>query len=52
MTIDDRIKNAKLQYDTNENTKEQKYQHYRQINLINIIILQVKKYCHLIKVKY
>ena len=26
--------------------KRQKYQHYRQVKLININILQRKKYCH------
>ena len=36
----------------NDNTilteKQQKYQHYHQAKLINMNILQVKKYCHLI----
>ena len=31
--------------------KQQKYQHYHQVKLINMNILQVKKYCHLIKVE-
>ena len=31
--------------------KQQKYQHYNQVKLVNRIILQVKKYCHLIKVE-
>ena len=29
--------------------KQQKYQHYRQVKLINMNIVQVKKYYHLIK---
>ena len=29
--------------------KQQKYQHYHQVKLINMNILQVKKYFHLIK---
>ena len=47
MTIDDKIKDEKLQHDIKE--KEQKYQHYHQVKFINMNILQVKKYCHLIK---
>ena len=31
--------------------KQQKYEHYFQVKLININILQVKKYYHLIKVE-
>ena len=31
--------------------KQQKYQHYHQLKLININFLQVKIYCHLIKVE-
>ena len=31
--------------------KQQKYQHYRQEKLINMNILQEKKYYHLIKVE-
>ena len=30
----------------------QKYQHYEQVKLINMNILQVKKYYHLIKEEY
>ena len=49
MTIDDKMK-----YDTNNiilTEKQQKYQQYCQIKLINMNILQVKKYYHLIKVE-
>ena len=28
--------------------KEQKYEHYNQIKLVNINFLQAKKYCHLL----
>ena len=49
MTIDDKIKNENLQYDINREAA--KYQHYHQVKLINMNILQAKKYCHLIKVK-
>ena len=31
--------------------KQEKYQHYHQVKLINMNIFQVKKYCYLIKVK-
>ena len=31
--------------------KQQKYQHYHEVKLINMNILQVKKYCHLVKVE-
>ena len=31
--------------------KQKKYEHYHQVELININILQVKKYYHLIKVE-
>ena len=49
MTIDDQIKHEKLQYDIN--TEDAKYQLYHQAKLINVDILQVKKYCFLIKNK-
>ena len=49
MTTDDRTKDEKLQYDITE--KQQKYQYYCQVELLNMNILQVKKYCHLIKLK-
>ena len=47
MRIDDKIKDEKLQYDINRETA--KYQRYHLEKLINMNILQVKKYCHLIK---
>ena len=31
--------------------KQQKYQHYHEVKLINMNILQVKKYCYLVKVE-
>ena len=31
--------------------KQQKHEHYHQVKFINIIILQAKKYYHLIKVE-
>ena len=31
--------------------KQEKYQHYHQVKLIDMNIFQVKKYCYLIKVK-
>ena len=49
MTIDDKIRDEKLQYDIKE--KQQKYQHYHPEKLINMNIVQVKKYFHLIKVE-
>ena len=49
MTIDDKIKDKKLQYDI---TKEaEKYQHYYQAKLINMNFLLAMKYYHLIKVE-
>ena len=47
MRIDDKIKDEKLQYDINRETA--KYQRYHLEKLINMNILKVKKYCHLIK---
>ena len=47
MTIADKMRDEKLQYDIKE--KQQKYQHYHQAKLINMNILQVKKHCPLIK---
>ena len=44
MTIDDKIENEKLEYDINRET--QKYQLYCLEKLINMNILQVKKYYH------
>ena len=49
MTTDDKIKDEKLQYDINREAA--KYQHYLQVKLINMNILQAKKYYHLIKVE-
>ena len=49
MTIDDKIKDEKLQYDINR--EAEKYQHYLQVKLINMNILQVKKYYCLIRVE-
>ena len=42
MTSDDKIRVEKLQYDIKE--KQKKHQLYRQVKLINVNILQVKKY--------
>ena len=44
-----KIKDEKLQYVLKKN--QQKYQRYRHVKLINLNILQTKKYCHLIKVE-
>ena len=50
MTIDDKIRDEKLQYDTNREAADiSKHQHYHQVKLINMNILQVKKYYLLIK---
>ena len=49
MTVDDTLEVKK--YNTILTEKQQKYQHYGQVKLINMNILQVKKYCHLIKVE-
>ena len=49
MTIDDKFKDEKLQYDINR--EEAKKQHYCQVKLRNMNILQVKKYQYLIKFK-
>ena len=45
MTIDDKIKDEKLQYDTT-NRRAAKYQLCHHVKLINMNILQVKK-CYL-----
>ena len=47
MTTDDQIKDEKLQYGINREAA--KYQPYHQVKSISINILQVKKYCLLIK---
>ena len=49
MTTDDKIRDEKVQY--NINREEEKYQHYHLLKLIKMSFLQVKKYCHLIKVE-
>ena len=49
MTIDDKVKDGKLQYDINREAA--KISDYYQVKLINMNILQVKKFYHLIKVK-
>ena len=52
MTIYDKITDEKLKYVIKrEEEKKEKYQHYHQVKLINRHFLQVKKYCHLIKVE-
>ena len=50
MTIDDQVRDEILQYDINREA-EKKNHPYHQVKLININILQVKKYCLLIKNK-
>ena len=47
MITEDKIRDEKLQYDIKR--KQQKYEHYHLEKLINMNILQVKKYYHLIK---
>ena len=49
MKTDNKIRDEKLQTILTE--KQQKYQRYHQVKLINMNILQVKKYCLLIKEK-
>ena len=49
MIIADKIRDEKLQYDINR--EEKKYQLYHKVKLININILQAKKYYLLIKVE-
>ena len=41
MAIDYKIRDGKLQYDVNR--EPAKYQHYHQVKLINMNILQLKK---------
>ena len=43
MTIEDKIKDEKLQYDIN--IEAAKISAYHQVKLISMNILQVKKYC-------
>ena len=49
MTIEDQIRDEKIQYDING--KVQKYLLYHQAKLICMNILLVKKYCYLINSK-
>ena len=49
MTIEDQIKDEKVQYDINE--RPQKIQLYHRVKLISTNILPVKRYCHLINNK-
>ena len=47
MAIDDKFRDKKIQNNLTE--KQQKYQYYHLQKLINMNILPVKKYYHLIK---
>ena len=49
MTTDDKIRDEKLQY--NSNREAAKTQHYHQVKLINMNFLQAKKYCQLVKIE-
>ena len=49
MTIEDQIRDEKLQYDINREAA--KYQLYHQVKLISMSILMVKEYYHLINSK-
>ena len=49
MTIEDQIKDEKLQYDINREAA--KYQLYHQVKLISMNILLAKRYYHLINNK-
>ena len=49
MTNDHKIRDENIQYDINR--EGEKYLHYHLEKLINVNILQVKKYCLLIKEK-
>ena len=51
MTINDQIRDEKLQYNINREAKYQKYQLYHQVKFINMNILPVKIYYHLISSK-
>ena len=48
MTIDDKIRNEKMQYSTNGKATKNWLNH--QVKLINMNILQVRKYCLLNKI--
>ena len=49
MAIDDKVIDENYILILTKN--QQKYQHYLQVKMINLNILQAKKYCHLIKVE-
>ena len=49
MSVNNKIRDEKLSYNFNRGAA--KFQYYHQVKLINISILQVKKYRHLIKVR-
>ena len=49
MAIDDKVIDEN--YISILTKNQQKYQHYLQVKMINLNILQAKKYCHLIKVE-
>ena len=49
MTTDDKVKDEIMQYDIKR--EAEKYELYRQVKLINMSIVQVKKYYHLIKLE-
>ena len=55
MTIDDQIRDEKLQFDINreeyQNIRKLKYQLYLQTKLVSMNILLVKTYYHIIKNK-
>ena len=50
MAIENKISDEKLQYDINK--EQQKYLDYHQVKLVNMNILQVKKYYLIIKIKF
>ena len=49
MTIDDKVRDEKIQYDVNGEAAKNQY--HRHVKLINMNFLHVKKYCHQIKVE-
>ena len=51
MTIYEKITDEKLHYDINRGGTRKKHQNYHHVELINMSILQGKRYCLLIKVK-
>ena len=50
MAIENKISDEKLQCDINK--EQQKYLDYHQVKLVNMNILQVKKYYFIIKIKF